>query len=66
MGAALDDPAAVEDQDLVGVDDGGQAVGDDERGHAAPEAAQGGLHGLLGGAVECRGGLVQDHDARAL
>jgi hypothetical protein len=30
VGAALDDPAAVDDQDLVGVADGGQAVRDDQ------------------------------------
>ena len=56
----------VQDQDLVGVDDGGEAVGDDQRGHAAAEAAQAPLDGLLGGAVQGRGGLVQDQDARAL
>jgi hypothetical protein len=36
MGATLDDLAVDEDEDLVGIDDGGEAVGDDQRG-AIPE-----------------------------
>ena len=37
--AALGDPAVVEHDDLVGVDDGRQAVGDDDRGAAARRRA---------------------------
>jgi hypothetical protein len=33
--AALDDAAALEDENLIGVDDGRQAVGDDEDGAAS-------------------------------
>mgnify|MGYP006179948009 CR=1 FL=1 len=32
VGAAFGDPALVENDDLVGVDDGGEAVGDDDGG----------------------------------
>lgn len=37
VGALLDDAAVVEDEDEVGVADGGQAVGDDERGPGRPQ-----------------------------
>ncbi len=37
MGAALDELAVVEDDDLVGVADGGEAVGDDDRRAAGGE-----------------------------
>jgi len=39
--ALLDDPAGLENQDEVGAEDGGQAVGDGDRG------------ALLGGVLEC-------------
>ncbi len=50
------------DQDLVGVDDGGQAVGDHQGGVVGGDAPQGGLDGLLGARVQGRGGLVEDQD----
>src|SRR6185437_6632504 len=66
MAAALDDLAVLEHQDLVGVDDGGEAVGDDERGTVLRDLAQAGLDLALGLGVERRGRLVADEDARLL
>ena len=43
VGAGLDDPAVVEDEDAVGVEQGGQAVGDEDDRPVAP----GGVDGLL-------------------
>ena len=34
VGAAFDDPAVVDDEELIGLADGAQAVGDDEGGSA--------------------------------
>ncbi len=66
MGAALDDPAAVDDEDLVCAADGGQPVGDDERRAPRQGRVEGPLDRGLGLAVEVGGGLVQDHEAGAL
>ena len=65
MGAALDDAAVLQDEDEVGGADGGEAVGDHDRGPAGEGLGQGGLDGGLGGGVEVGGGLVQDDDAGA-
>ena len=43
VGAGLDDPAVVEDEDAVGVAQGGQAVGDEDHGAVGP----GGVDRLL-------------------
>src|SRR5687768_6901960 len=66
VGAALGDPALVEDDDLVGIDHGRQTVGDDDGGAARGDAAQGLLDRRLGSAVERAGGLVEDQDRRVL
>src|SRR5258708_39846657 len=55
MGAALDDDAVVEDDDLVGADDGGEPMRDDERGAIVRDEFQRILDFALGVAVE-RGG----------
>jgi len=47
MGAALDDPAAVDNDDLVRVAHGAQPVGDDDAGASAEEH----LHGALDAAL---------------
>src|SRR4051794_33551359 len=60
VGAALHHLAAVEDEDLVGVADGAQAMGDEEAGAAA--AAQALVDAALGRGVEGAGGLVEDED----
>src|SRR5829696_1840665 len=64
VGALLDDPAAVDDQDPVGVDDGRQPVGDDQAGPALEGGGQGLLDVDLGLGVEVGGGLVEDDDGR--
>ena len=64
--ALLDDPAAVQDDDPVGVGDRAEPVRDDERRPLAHQTLERLLHGLLRLAVErgCR--FVQDEDARVL
>ena len=64
--AALDDPALVDDEDLVGPAHGRQPVGDDDRRPAFEGGVEGPLHGGLRLAVEVGGGLVEDDQARSL
>ena len=64
MGAVLDDPPGLDDEDLVGRPDRGQPVGDDDGRATGERLAQRLLDGRLGGRVEVRGGLVEDDDAR--
>ncbi|EGY00670.1 hypothetical protein AZA_76900 [Nitrospirillum viridazoti Y2] len=59
MRAGFHHPAAIDDIDAVGIDDGGQAVGDDQGGAPLLQPAQGVLHQALGLAVQRRGRLVQ-------
>src|SRR5688500_12767076 len=66
MAAALGDPALIEDDDLVGVDHGRQAVGDDDAGAARRDVVQRLLDRRLGAAVEGAGRLVEDQDRRGL
>src|SRR5689334_15608890 len=63
VGAGLDQSAAVEDQDPVGGEDGGEAVGDHQGGAAALEGLQRLLDEVLGGGVEVARRLVEDQDA---
>jgi len=55
-----------EHQDFVGVDDGRQAMGDDQGGVVARHQGQGLQDGLLRARVEGGGGLVEHQDARPL
>ena len=64
MRPALGDPSAVEDDDLVGLADGRQAVGDGERGATLGQAVERLLHRALGLVVERAGGLVEDQHGR--
>src|SRR5215217_2214831 len=64
VGALLDDAAALDDQDPVGVDDGRQPVGDDQAGPALQGGGQRLLDVDLGLGVEVGGGLVEDDDGR--
>ena len=66
MAAALGDPAAVEHDDLVGIDDGRQAMGDHQGGAAAAHLFQRALDLLLGAGVERAGRLVEQQDLRVL
>src|ERR1041384_3213732 len=63
MGAALDDLAAFHHEDLVRAADRGEAVGDHERGPAAPQGAQPVLDGGLALRIQAGGGFVEDEDA---
>ena len=62
----LDDAAAVEHQDLVGADDGGQAMGDHHGGATRERRGQRLLHQRLVLGVEVAGGLVEHHDRGVL
>ena len=64
MGALLDDPAVLEDDDHVGVSDRRETVGDDEGRPAGEEQAKGPLDPPLRPDVDARGRLVEDEDAR--
>ena len=58
--AVFDDASVLQDEDAVGVPDGGEAVGDDQGGAALGELADTLLDDELGGGVQVGGGLVQD------
>src|SRR5690349_15749323 len=64
MGAVLDDRALVQDEDLVGAQDGREAVSDHERGAAPAQGDEALLDRGLALAVQARGGLVEDEDRR--
>ena len=64
VGAALDDAAAVHDDDAVGVHHGAESVGDHHSGGLALRAAEGRLDRPFGERVEVAGGLVEDQQAR--
>ena len=66
MGAALDDAAGFEHEDLVGVDHGRKPVRDDQRRVVPRDFGQTRLDLALGLRVERRGGLVEDQDRRVL
>ena len=61
---AFADPAVVDDHDLVGVADGGEAVGDDEDGAADAQAFQRFLHFGFAFGVERAGGFVEQQQRR--
>ena len=62
VGALLDDASVVEDDDLVGIADGGEAVGNDESGAPLHDAVHAALDELLGTGVDGGGCLVEDKD----
>ena len=66
MQAALDDLAALDHQDGVGVHDGVQAVGDHDGGAVLAEMVDRLLHRFFGFRIERRGGLVEQDDRRVL
>jgi hypothetical protein len=66
MGSVFADLALVDDQDLVGLADGGQPVRDNQRGAAGQRGFERPLNGQLGLGVQVGGGLVQDDDRRRL
>ena len=66
MLALLDDLAAIEHDDVVGMHDGGEAMRDDEARALARHAFERVLDLALGMAVERRGRLVEHQDRRRL
>src|SRR5450432_2522663 len=54
----LDDPAAINDGNLVGVAHGGEPVGDDKGGAALHQPVEGKLHQPLALAVQRTGGFI--------
>src|SRR5437867_11500442 len=62
--SALDDAAAVEHENLISVNDGRQAVRDDEHGAAGEQPVDGLLDKALGLGVERRGRLIEYEDRR--
>ena len=64
LGAALDDAAAVEHDDLVGPAHGREPVGDHDRRAPVQQAVERLLDQHLGRPVDVRGRLVEDQDAR--
>ena len=66
MPAGADDAAAVDHDDAVGIDGGGQPMRDHERGAVAHELLERVLHQPLALRIERAGGLVEQQDRRIL
>ena len=66
MPAALDDLAALDHQNGVGVHDGVQAMGDDDGGAVLAEMLDRLLHLLFGFRIQRRGGFIEQDDRRIL
>ena len=64
MRALLDDPAAVDDDDAVGVTQGGETVRDRDGGAPLGEGIERALDLLLGFGIEGGGRLIEDQNAR--
>ena len=60
--AALDDGAILHDQNLIGFEDGGEAVRDDDGSSAGESGIEGTLDGGFRFGIEMSGGLVEDDD----
>jgi hypothetical protein len=56
--ALLNHSAIINDQDLIGVPDGAEAMGDDEAGATGHQTQKGRLNALLGAGVHAAGGLT--------
>ena len=66
MVALFDDLAAVDDQDAVGADDGGEPMRDHQRRAALHQFGERRLHQRLVAGVERRGRLVEQQHRRVL
>src|SRR5215218_2405345 len=64
MRASFYDPSLVKHDDLIGMHDRAQAMGDDEAGAAGHQAIQALMDQPLAFAVEIAGRLVQNQDPR--
>ena len=63
VGALLDDTSVVEDNDIIGSDDSGEPMGDDDGGASTEHLIKSSLEEPLTFCVECRGGFVEDEQA---
>ena len=66
VGSLLDDSSVLHHQDPVGGQNGGEAVGDDQRGAALHQPVERLLHQDFIFSVERRSGFVQQQDRRVL
>ena len=66
MRTTLGDASGIDDEDLVGITDGGQAVGDDDDGPSGRQLGQGPVDVSLGGGIGLSSGLVQNEDGGVL
>ena len=66
MVALLEDRAILQDDDVVRVLDGGQAVRDDKHRADRGHLQQGGLDDLLGFRIDVRGRFIEDEDLRLM
>ena len=66
VGALFPHSTVIQHQNLIGVHNGRQAVGDHQSGVIGGYGAQGVQNRLLGLAVQRRGGFSENQDARAL
>src|ERR1700733_934218 len=64
MGSLLHRPAVLHDDDQIGIAHGGQSMGDNDRGAALAQMAEGDLDGCLAFGVERTGRFIQQQDAR--
>jgi len=64
MRAPLQNASGVHHQDFMGIDHGGQAVRDHQRGLVLRHVLQFGLNGAFVGRVQRRGSFVKDLDRR--
>lgn len=64
MGTLFNDGAFVEDNDLVGFADGGEAVCDDEDGAVGGEVVEGFLNEAFGNGIDAGGGLIENDKGR--
>ena len=62
MRSLLNQAAAFQHEDPVGIGHRGQPMGDDDGGPAPSQTVQSLMHELFGGEVQARGGLVQNQD----
>ena len=58
--ALFDDAACVEDDEVIGVADGGETMGDDHQGECAVQADEGVANPFFVAGVEGAGGFVED------
>lgn len=66
MAATLDDAAGVEDEDLVGIANCGESVGDDQGRTSGQRRPERPLHRELRLVVEVRGGFIEHYDVGRL